>query len=77
MFMLQVIHFLLSNCELNTVKQHFEMYLCNCEMNNVRLQHYEISPRMPTRNISISCLMPYKKKLFMLKEKSLILSLLA
>jgi len=44
MFMLQVIHFLLSNCELNTVKQHFEMYLCNCEMNNVRLQHYEISP---------------------------------
>lgn len=25
MFMLQVIKFLLSNCELNTVKQHYEM----------------------------------------------------
>jgi hypothetical protein len=25
LFMLQVIKFLLSNCELNTVKQHFEM----------------------------------------------------
>lgn len=38
-------------------------------MNNVRLQHYEISPHTPTRNISTSYFMPYKKKKIIYAER--------